>query len=33
MRRHGDLLTRTELDLGYRLVVARRTAAPEEGRS
>jgi hypothetical protein len=33
VRRHGDLLTLTELDLGYRLVVARRAAAPEEARS
>jgi SAM-dependent methyltransferase len=32
VRRHGDLLTRTELDLGYRLVVSRRDLAPEEGR-
>lgn len=32
-RRHGDLLTRTELDLGYRLVVARREAPREEACS
>ena len=33
VRRHGDLLTLSELDLGYRLVVARRAAAPEEARA
>jgi SAM-dependent methyltransferase len=32
-RRHADLLTRTELDLGYRLVIARRDGAPGEVRS
>jgi SAM-dependent methyltransferase len=32
-RRHRDLLNRTELDLGYRLVVARRDAAPKEARA